>query len=67
MSTGRAAMPSKKRSKGIATTHVDYREVLQQQIDAVIIAAPDHWHVRMAVEALAAGKDVYLEKRSPTL
>src|SRR5271169_1414320 len=52
----------KERSKGIATAHVDYREVLQQQIDAVLIASPDHWHVRMAVDALAAGKDVYLEK-----
>ena len=52
----------KARSNGIATTHMDYREVLQQQIDAVIIASPDHWHVRMAVDALAAGKDVYLEK-----
>jgi predicted dehydrogenase len=52
----------KARSGGTATTHGDYREVLQQQIDAVLIAVPDHWHVRMAVEALAAGKDVYLEK-----
>jgi len=52
----------KLRSNGIASTHVDYREVLQQQIDAIIIASPDHWHVRMAVDALAAGKDVYLEK-----
>jgi predicted dehydrogenase len=52
----------KARSNGIATTHTDYREVLQQPLDAVIIASPDHWHVRMAVDALAAGKDVYLEK-----
>jgi predicted dehydrogenase len=49
-------------SNGLATTHLDYREVLQQNLDAVFIASPDHWHVRMAVDALAAGKDVYLEK-----
>src|SRR3984893_1095058 len=52
----------KERSNGIATTHLDYHEVLAKDIDAVLIAAPDHWHVRMAVDALAAGKDVYLEK-----
>ena len=52
----------KERSKDLATTHLDYREVLEKDIDAVIIASPDHWHVRMAVDALASGKDVYLEK-----
>ena len=52
----------KERSKGTATTHLDYRELLEQKLDAVIIASPDHWHVRMAVDAIAAGKDVYLEK-----
>jgi predicted dehydrogenase len=52
----------KERSKGLATTHLDYHEVLAKDLDAVLIAAPDHWHVRMAADALAAGKDVYLEK-----
>ncbi len=53
----------KQRANGAdATTHVEYREVLEKQLDAVLIAAPDHWHVRMACDALAAGKDVYLEK-----
>lgn len=53
----------KARSNGVATTHGDYREVLENKdIDAVIIATPDHWHVRIATDAIAAGKDVYLEK-----
>jgi predicted dehydrogenase len=43
--------------------HVDFREVLaRDDIDAVHIATPDHWHAIMTIAACRAGKDVYLQK-----
>jgi predicted dehydrogenase len=48
---------------GTVKTYRDYREMLEDKsIDAVCISTPDHWHAQPAMEAVLAGKDVYLQK-----
>jgi predicted dehydrogenase len=54
---------AKQRIGGEVNTTGDFRRILDRQdVDAVIIATPDHWHAIPALQALQAGKDLYLEK-----
>ena len=54
---------AKARTGGRAVIYRDYKELLASPaIDAVFIVTPDHWHKTMALDALAAKKDIYIEK-----
>lgn len=57
------AEKAKEMTGGKADVHEDYRHVLDNpSIDAVIIVTTDHWHTKIAIDAMKAGKDVYCEK-----
>jgi predicted dehydrogenase len=62
-SFGRAAKAVEEKTGKAAVTYPDMRRVMDDRtIDAVVIATPDHWHGPAALLAVAAGKDVYVEK-----
>jgi predicted dehydrogenase len=49
--------------EGVRSTYTNYRDLLaNKDVDAVVISTPDHWHTLIAIDAVEAGKDVYLQK-----
>ncbi|MCA9059699.1 MAG: Gfo/Idh/MocA family oxidoreductase, partial [Planctomycetaceae bacterium] len=66
MAEGKQIVLDSQKSRGAdqqIDMHEDYRKVLDRQdIEVVTIVTPDHWHTKIAIDAMRAGKDVYCEK-----
>lgn len=59
----KALSTASKAQAGAPKAYRNYKQLLDDKdVDAVLIATPEHWHHRMVLDALAAGKDVYVEK-----
>src|SRR5271157_2741995 len=59
----RAVTAASKLSAASPRMYRDYKKLLSDpEVHAVLIATPEHWHYQMVIDALEAGKDVYVEK-----